>query len=149
MAEQGNEMPFAVCGLHMRSRPLNHQLTDLGASFGRTVKTAPEYRMFQLPHTGGMYKPGLVRVASGGGSIQLEIWYLPLQNVGAFLKNVPSPLAVGSILLMDGTCVLGFICEAFILDQAPEPQDITNLGHFPPYLQNSTPSAEHLHFCRS
>lgn len=142
-------MPFAVCGLHMRDMALNHQLTDLGASFAKTARTAPEYRMFQLPHPGGMYKPGLIRVASGGCSVQFEIWHLPLHNVGAFLKNVPSPLAVGSILLADGTYVLGFICETFILDQAKRPQDITNLGCFLPYLQNSTPNAEDLRLCSS
>ncbi len=128
-------LPFAVCGLHMRGQALCSQLLDLGATFHHTAKTTAEYRLFVLPHPGGLTKPGLIRSASGGGSIDLEIWHLSLSNVGPFLKNVPSPLAVGSILLDDQTYVLGFVCEAFVLDQAVPPEEITGLGGFLQFLQ--------------
>ena len=135
MAAKAECLPFAVCGLHMRGQALCHQLLNLGATFLRTAKTAPEYRMFVLSHAGGLTKPGLIRFASGGGSLDLEVWHLPQQSVGAFLKNVPSPLAVGSILLEDQTYVLGFICETFVLDQSEPPREITHLGGFLPSLQ--------------
>ena len=134
MAAAGEQMPFAVCGLHMQGQALCHQLQDLGATFVRKAKTAAEYRLFVLPHPGGLTKPGLVRSASRGKNIALEIWHLPLQSVGAFLKAVPSPLAVGSILLEDQSYVLGFVCESFILDKADKPTEITCLGGFLPYI---------------
>lgn len=35
---------LAVCGLHLRGQPLNHQLTSLASTFVREVQSAPEYR---------------------------------------------------------------------------------------------------------
>lgn len=134
---------FAVCGLHMRDQALCHQLVDLGATFQETTKTASTYRLFVLPHPGGLTKPGLVRSASGGGSIDIETWQLPLATVGPFLKNIPSPLAVGSILLEDQTYVLGFICESFVLNQPDSPQEITHLGGFLPFLKQQQPQQQH------
>lgn len=47
--EEGMLTELAVCGLHLRGQPLNHQLTDLGASFVRTSRSSPHYRLFALP----------------------------------------------------------------------------------------------------
>lgn len=38
------KMLLAVCGLHLRGQPLNHQLTSLSSTFVREVQSAPEYR---------------------------------------------------------------------------------------------------------
>lgn len=38
---------LAVAGAHLTGLPLNHQLTELGASLVRTVRTAPVYSELQ------------------------------------------------------------------------------------------------------
>ena len=51
---------LAVAGAHLRGQPLNHQLTERGARFVRSCRTAPDYRLFALPATVPP-KPGLLR----------------------------------------------------------------------------------------
>ena len=41
---------FAVCGAHLSGQPLNNQLTERGAIFISSAKTAPAYRFYALPH---------------------------------------------------------------------------------------------------
>ena len=40
---------LAVAGAHLRDEPLNHELVDRGARFGRLTATSPCYRLFALP----------------------------------------------------------------------------------------------------
>lgn len=66
----------------MRGLPLNSQLTDLSATFVSTAQTAAVYRMYDLGP-----KPSLVRQEAGmeGFAIEVELWDLPLENVGSFI----------------------------------------------------------------
>lgn len=112
---------IAVCGAHMSGLPLNWQLTDLGGEFVRAASTAPTYRMFALDDK----RPGLVRVAEGGCSLELEIWRLPEVAVGSFLAGIPSPLGLGHVQLDDGSDICGFLCEAVATAHKP---DITAHG---------------------
>jgi allophanate hydrolase len=66
-----------------------------------------------------------VRTGVGGASIEVEVWRLPAAAVGAFLAGVPSPLAIGSVELADGTRVKGFLCEAVATSAA---EDVTGFG---------------------
>ncbi|MBW4082573.1 allophanate hydrolase [Paenibacillus sp. S150] len=102
---------LAVCGLHMRGFPLEKQMTGHGAYFLREALTAPCYEMVKLQTTPA--KPGLIRKAEGGASIQLELWKMPVQSVGRFAALIPSPLGLGRIELQDGSEVMGFICEGY------------------------------------
>lgn len=122
---------IAVCGAHMQGLPLNPQLAERGAVFRETVQTATCYRFYALAG-GPPFRPGLVRVAENGAGIEAEIWSLPAERWGDFIALVPSPLAIGTVLLADGRCVKGFVCEAFATAGAT---DITALGSWRAFLQ--------------
>jgi allophanate hydrolase len=125
---------IAVVGAHMSDLPLNGQLTALGGRLETTDTTAPVYRLYALPG-GPPDRPGMVRVATGGGAIELEVWSLPSAAVGAFLRQIPSPLSIGTVALADGSTVLGFLCESHVVLDA---RDITALGGWRAYLKSLT-----------
>ncbi len=126
-----NSIHLAVVGAHLRGQPLNHQLTDLGAVFVRTALTAPFYRLYALLKTDPS-KPGLIRVGTAGAEIRVEVWQLPVERFGAFIKNVSAPLCIGAIELKGGDLVKGFLCEAHVI---PDARDITNFGGWVAYLE--------------
>jgi allophanate hydrolase len=70
-------------------------------------------------------KPGLIKKQSGGGSIQLEIWEMPMSKFEEFTASIPAPLGIGKLELEDDLEVPGFVCEAFAAEGAG---DITALG---------------------
>jgi allophanate hydrolase len=128
-------LEIAVVGAHLTGLPLNGQLTSLGASFVREAATTDAYRFYRLAG-GPPLRPGLMRGAPGGGApIALEIWALPIGNVGAFLKQIPPPLGLGTVELAGGGNVKGFICEAAGLTGA---EDITSHGGWRNYLSDAT-----------
>ena len=90
----------------MSGLPLNGQLTELGGRLESAGKTAPVYRFYALPG-GPPRRPGMVRVAEGGGAIELEVWSLPAAEVGAFLRKIPAPLGLGTVTLADGSARAG------------------------------------------
>lgn len=114
----------AVCGAHLSGLPLNPQLTSRGARLVGAVRSAPVYRFYALPG-GPPHRPGMVRVAEGGGAVAMEVWELPAREFGSFVAGIPAPLGIGTVLLEDGTSVLGFVCEAVVAQGA---RDITALG---------------------
>lgn len=124
-------LPIAVVGAHLSGLPLNAQLTERGATLREATLTAPQYRLFALPGTTPP-KPGLQRVASGGASIAVEVWDMPLDAIGSFLALIPPPLGLGSVALADGRSVHGFVCEAAALVGA---RDITAFGGWRAFLQ--------------
>ena len=130
-------LPIAVVGAHLAGLPLNHQLTERGATLREATSTAPSYRLFALPNTTPP-KPALLRVSSGGGSIAIEIWDVPIAEVGSFLALIPPPLGLGSLELADGRHVNGFICEAHALAGA---RDVTAFGGWRAFLAAATAPA--------
>ncbi|KIQ29175.1 allophanate hydrolase [Variovorax paradoxus] len=123
-------LAIAVVGAHLTGMPLNGQLTERGATLLRTTTTSPAYRLFALPGTTPP-KPGLQRSAEGGGAIALEVWAMPIAQVGSFLALIPPPLGLGSVELADGSWVNGFICEGHALAGA---QDVTHHGGWRAYV---------------
>lgn len=121
---------LAVCGAHMSGLPLNHELTSRGAKLLEKTSTASVYRFFAL-ESFTPPRPGLVHVNEGGESIDVEVWEIPSQLFGSFFNGVPSPLALGSITLIDGKVVKGFLCENYAVEGAKE---ITALGGWRTYL---------------
>ncbi len=121
---------LAVVGAHMSGLPLNHELTSRGAMFVERTRTMPGYRFYALAG-GPPFRPGLVRVASGGASIELEVWRLPRAAFGGFIAGVPQPLCIGTLDLASGRKVKGFLCEESGLDGAEE---ITALGGWRAYM---------------
>src|SRR6185436_4726707 len=115
---------IAVVGAHMSGLPLNSELTAIGAKLKAALRTAPLYRFYALPG-GPPHRPGLVRVAKGGASIELEVWSVPKHAVAEFVAGIPAPLGIGTIELDDSTKVQGFLCENYATEGA---KDITSFG---------------------
>ncbi|HST86027.1 MAG TPA: allophanate hydrolase [Kineosporiaceae bacterium] len=100
---------LVVVGAHLSGQPLNHQLTSRGGRLISPVRTSPEYALYLLDTVPP--KPGLVRVAGAGESIEAELWELPPAGLASFLEELPSPMALGSVRLADGTTSVGFLVE--------------------------------------
>jgi allophanate hydrolase len=126
-----DRVPIAVVGAHMSGLPLNGQLLELGGRLESAGKTAPTYRFYALPG-GPPHRPGMMRVADGGNAIELEVWSLPAEKIGALLRQIPAPLGLGMVNLANGTSVPGFLCEAHATQGA---KDITSLGGWRAYLK--------------
>jgi allophanate hydrolase len=133
-ATMPERVPVAVCGAHLEGLPLNHQLTSRGATLVRRTRTIPAYRFYALPG-GPPYRPGLIRVAQGGASINVEVWSVPAEHFGSFVAGIPAPLGIGKIDLEDGERVCGFICEAYAVESA---EDITALGGWRAYMKTKS-----------
>ena len=129
LLEPAPTVRLAVVGAHLSGEPLNPQLLALGARLVAATTTAAEYRLHALPTTPP--KPGLVRVADGGAAIGAEVWELPAAGLGRLVAALPSPMAIGTVRLADGSTVPGFLCEPAALHGAP---DITHHGGWRAYL---------------
>jgi allophanate hydrolase len=123
---------IAVVGAHMSGLPLNRELAELGGRLERATKTAPHYRLYALPG-GPPHRPGLLRVADDGRTIELEVWSLPKGVLGYFVSGIPAPLGIGTIALEDGSTVQGFLCESYATSSA---RDITSFGGWRAYLKS-------------
>ena len=126
-------MLLAVAGAHLSGQPLNHQLTSRGGKLVKTCRTTADYRLYALDTSPP--KPGLVREPGfQGPGIELEVWSLDAPSFGAFVDEVPAPLAIGMLALDDGSSVNGFVCEPHALAQATE---ITEYGGWRRYRDRS------------
>lgn len=133
MPSRGSDVPaairIAVVGAHLSGMPLNRQLTDRGARLVGATRTAACYRLHALAGTTPP-KPGLVRVERSGAAIAVEVWELTPGAFGSFVDEVPSPMAIGTVTLADGSAVNGFVCEPIALEGAI---DITRHGGWRAY----------------
>ena len=128
--EATDEIPIAVVGAHLSGMVLNRELTALGGRLLESATTAPDYRLYALSTTPP--KPGMLRVEAGAGtSIALEVWSLSASAFGQFVAAIPPPLSVGTIRLMDGRGVKGFIVEPAAITDA---RDISEFGGWRAYM---------------
>jgi allophanate hydrolase len=127
----------AVAGAHLSGQPLNVDLVRRGGRLVEATRTAPDYRMYEVP--GPIRRPGLTRLldnASGGGQplgrgIDVEVWSLPSTELAGFIATIMPPLAIGRLTLVSGEQVLGFLCTA---DGVDPNRDITHFGGWRAYL---------------
>jgi allophanate hydrolase len=117
---------LAVVGAHLAGMPLHGQLVARGCRLRERTTTAPAYRLYALPGTTPP-KPGLARVAEGGVAIEVEVYDMPVSELGSFLALIPPPLGLGSVQLADAAdgppgerWVKGFICEGVALQDATD-----------------------------
>lgn len=125
-----NMIKVAVCGAHMKGLPLNSQLVALGGEFLCATSTSAHYQLFKL-NGFTPERPGLLRVIENGHEIDLEVWQLPIENFGKFVASVPAPLGFGTLELIDGSMVNGFMCEHYATLNA---ENITELKGWRRYL---------------
>lgn len=122
---RSEKVPLAVCGLHKKGYPLESQLVELGADYAESTRTAPEYKLYELNTV--PVKPGMVKDRQKGTAVAVDIYRLPVDKMGAFMRQVRAPLAIGDVQLQDGTCVKGFLCEEYAVADA---KDITDIGAY-------------------
>ncbi|HEY1539003.1 MAG TPA: hypothetical protein VGF63_06370 [Solirubrobacteraceae bacterium] len=66
-----------------------------------------------------------------GPPIELEIWELSAKSFGRLVAGVRPPLVIGTVALVDGRAVKGFLCET---DAVVRARDITSHGGWRAYL---------------
>lgn len=134
-ASDAEKIELVVVGAHLSGMALNGELIAAGAEFRRAVATEPCYRFYVLAG-GPPYRPGLLRRANGEGeAIETEVWALAPSDFGRFVAAVPPPLAIGTILLADGTRPKGFLVEPQGLEGARE---ITELRGWRTFCEQSS-----------
>lgn len=128
----------AVVGAHLTGMPLNHQLTSRHAVLLEQTLTARKYQLYALANTVPP-KPGLVRLSDDalseevGHSLIVELWRMDVSAFGAFVEEIPQPLGIGTLELVDGRKVKGFICEPEAVSSAT---DISHFGGWRAYIQH-------------
>ncbi|KAI3406369.1 hypothetical protein KGF56_000850 [Candida oxycetoniae] len=105
------QVKLAVVGAHLQGFQLHWQLEKVNARFIQSTTTSKTYKLYALPKTGPVSKPGLRRVNQGGANIAVEVYSIPKENFGTFINFVPEPLGIGSAELISGEWVKSFICE--------------------------------------
>jgi gamma-glutamylcyclotransferase (GGCT)/AIG2-like uncharacterized protein YtfP len=123
---------LAVNGTLMRGLALNGNLLAAGATFVREARTAPVYRLWSIEDR----HPAMVRVASGGVAVALEVWSVPAAGLAAILLQEPPGLSIGKVRLEDGTEVLGVLGEPVLCEGQRE---ITAHGGWRAYLAARRP----------
>ncbi len=131
-ATKTGQIDIVVCGAHLQGLPLNWQLSERGARLKKHTHTAPEYRLYALAG-GPPFRPGLVLDKRRGAAIAVEVWEMPVIELGDFVANIPAPLGMGKVTLADGSQACGFICEAYAVDNA---RDITDFGGWRAFLED-------------
>jgi gamma-glutamylcyclotransferase (GGCT)/AIG2-like uncharacterized protein YtfP len=118
---------LAVNGTLMRGLELNGNLVRAGARFVREANTAPVYRLWSI----GDVHPAMLRVASGGARVAVEIWEVPAEGMASILQSEPAGLSIGKVRLDDGAEVLGVLGEPWLCETGRE---ITEHGGWRQYL---------------
>lgn len=124
-----NEILVGVCGAHMSELPLNWQLTDLDAVLVKKTKTKEGYRLYVLENKDPI-RPGMIYDSSVDTKIDVEVWSMPVKNFGKFMKQIASPLGIGSVYLEDESVVYGFLCESDYLKDAKEISHLESWRNF-------------------
>jgi allophanate hydrolase len=132
----------AVVGAHLSGMPLHWQLSSRHARLVGATHTAPAYRLYAMANTTPP-KPALIHTGTrgGGSAIAVEVYDLDLAAFGSFVAEIPAPLAIGSIVLADGSIVKGFVAEPRAIEGA---RDITSMGGWRAYVasMSSTPPTQ-------
>jgi hypothetical protein len=124
-----NTCELAVNGTLMRGLELNNNLQQVGAVFISETITAPIYRLWSIEDR----HPAMMRASTGGNSIALEIWSLPLAGLAKILQQEPAGLCIGKIKLVDNSDVLGVLGEPCLCDGQRE---ITEFGGWRNYIKS-------------
>jgi allophanate hydrolase-like protein len=118
---------LAVNGTLMRGLELNPNMLSAGATFVREAATVPTYRIWSI----GDRHPAMIRVASGGVSVALEVWAVPPDGLAQILMQEPPGLCIGKVKLLDGEEVLGVLGEPLLCEGQRE---ITQHGGWRAYI---------------
>ncbi len=118
---------LAVNGTSMRGLELNRNLLNAGATFVRETATAPTYRIWSIDDR----HPAMIRVASGGVAVAVEVWEVPPAGLAPVLLQEPPGLCIGKVRLPGGEEVLGVLGEPILCEGQRE---ITSYGGWRAYM---------------
>ncbi len=118
---------LAVNGTLMRALELNRNLIDAGATFVREAATVPAYRLWSIDDR----HPAMIRVASGGVSVAVEVWAVSPEGLAQILLQEPPGLCIGKVRMSDGEAVLGVLGEPLLCEGQHE---ITQHGGWRAYI---------------
>jgi gamma-glutamylcyclotransferase (GGCT)/AIG2-like uncharacterized protein YtfP len=118
---------LAVNGTLMRGLELNRNMLDAGATFVREAATVPAYRLWSIDDR----HPAMIRVASGGVSVAVEVWAVSPDGLAQILLQEPPGLCIGKVTLADGEEVLGVLGEPSLCEGQHE---ITQHGGWRAYI---------------
>ena len=124
-------LKLAVNGTLMRGLELNPKMIAAGATFVREAATEPAYRLWSINDR----HPAMIRVASGGVSVAIEVWAVPPDGLAKILLQEPPGLSIGKVKLADGEEVLGVLGEPLLCEGQRE---ITQHGGWRAYLASRT-----------
>lgn len=124
---------IVVAGHHLSGERANPQLLELGGSLVEATSTAPTYTLLRIGTADPT--PGLLRVRHGGSAIDVERWRLPAISLAILVGRMPAVLALGRVLLADGSDVLGYVCDATVQTgaQGHTVDDISEFGGWRAY----------------
>jgi hypothetical protein len=118
---------LAVNGTLMRGLELNPNLVRAGATFVREDHTDACYRIWSIDDR----HPAMMRTPGEGTSVALEVWQVPVEGLASILLSEPPGLAIGKVVLRDGSIVLGVLGEPFLCEGKRE---ITAHGGWRAYI---------------
>ena len=118
---------LAVNGTLMRGLELNRNMIDAGATFVREATTVPAYRLWSIDDR----HPAMIRVASGGVSVAVEVWAVSPDGLAKILVQEPPGLCIGKVTLGDREEVLGVLGEPLLCEGQRE---ITQHGGWRAYI---------------
>ncbi|HEX6136154.1 MAG TPA: glutamyl-tRNA amidotransferase [Casimicrobiaceae bacterium] len=122
---------LAVNGTLMRGLELNPTLVRAGATFAREDHTDACYRIWSIDDR----HPAMLRTPGEGTSVALEVWEVPLEGLASILLSEPPGLAIGKVVLRDGSIVLGVLGEPFLCEGKRE---ITAHGGWRAYIASKS-----------
>ncbi|HET8877392.1 MAG TPA: glutamyl-tRNA amidotransferase [Casimicrobiaceae bacterium] len=122
-----NDVLFAVNGTLMRGLALNANLVTAGATFVRDDETDACYRIWSIDDR----HPAMLRTPGEGTNVAVEVWQVPVAGLVSILLAEPPGLAVGKVVLRDGSIVLGVLGEPFLCEGKRE---ITEYGGWRAYM---------------
>jgi len=118
---------LAVNGTLMRGLELNKNMLEVGAKFVREDETDACYRVWSIDDR----HPAMLRTPGQGTRVALELWDVPASGLARILQNEPPGLAIGKVVLKDGSVVLGVLGEPFLCEGKRE---ITEFGGWRAYV---------------
>ena len=124
-----NNVLFAVNGTLMRGLALNANLVAAGATFVREDKTDACYRIWSIDDR----HPAMQRTPGEGTNVAVELWEVPVAGLVSILLAEPPGLAIGKVVLRDGSVVLGVLGEPFLCEGKRE---ITDYGGWRAYVRS-------------
>ena len=125
-----NNVLFAVNGTLMRGLALNANLVAAGATFVRDDETDACYRIWSIDDR----HPAMLRTPGEGTNVAVEVWEVPVAGLVSILLAEPAGLAIGKVVLRDGSIVLGVLGEPFLCEGKRE---ITEYGGWRAYVRST------------